>query len=321
MQNREKDVKYCGVDREKIRKANPVIPDYDLKLFVHWIEERYKIHLKKDVNHEDKPWTEDPILQTYRFTNVRREHDRQTKYLINNIVNNPDLTLEEKILNNILFRYWNLWESMKSLGGPWKEKDLKSGAAIKKAEKLYDPDKAYFTNVFYTSGTKRMLRKEFHIENFAIGVLHLGQEAVKRGIPQAILKAEDPIKICKILQTLPGIAGFLSYQIFVDCTYIPEFPFSENEFTVAGPGCKKGIDCLFSDKDGMTYEECIFWIKDNITKISDINPKKLMTDLPKEDRFLSVMSLENCFCEFSKYHRTFYEEGKPRNKYHQFNEE
>ena len=320
MQNRERDIEYCGVSKRKIRNANPVLDEENLGLFVHWIKERYSVHLKKDVNKEPKPWTDDPIIEVYRFTNVRREHDRQTKYLIDNIVKNTNLTLEEKIVNNILFRYWNLWSSMESLGGPWKEKQLMDGSAISKAEKLYNPNQMYFTNVFFTSGTKRMLRKEFSTENFAIGVLLLGQYAFKKNIPQRILNAETPKEICKILQSLPGIAGFLSYQIFVDCTYIPEFPFSENEFTVAGPGCKRGIDNLFKDKDGLSYEECVFWIRDNITKISDIDPKKLMTDIPKEDRFLSVMSLENCFCEFSKYCRTWHGISRPRNKYKPFKE-
>ena len=44
-------------------------------------------------------------------------------------------------------------------------------------------------------------------------------------------------------------------------------------------------------------------------------PHLLFADLPKEDRHLNVMSLENCFCELSKYIRAVEGTGRPRNKY------
>jgi hypothetical protein len=57
-------------------------------MFLYWIVERYKIHLKKDIKKLDPPWTNDPILQTYSFTNVRRLHDRVTKFVLKHICYN-----------------------------------------------------------------------------------------------------------------------------------------------------------------------------------------------------------------------------------------
>jgi hypothetical protein len=109
-----------------------------------------------------------------------------------------------------------------------------------------------------------------------------------------------------IKKNIPGAGDFIAYQIFVDLTYINEFPISENEFTICGPGCKRGIDYLFDDKDGMSYTECIFWLRDHQEEIfKEIDPnfsfKKLFNNLPEEDRFWSVMSIENCMCELQKY--------------------
>ena len=100
-------------------------------------------------------------------------------------------------------------------------------------------------------------------------------------------------------------------------TYIKEFPFSENEFVVAGPGCKKGLDYIFKDYDGMTSEEALFWLRDNIDFVFSWDPKALFSDLPEHDRCLNIMSLENCMCELAKYIRTIEGTGRPRVKYKQ----
>lgn len=126
--------------------------------------------------------------------------------------------------------------------------------------------------------------------------------------------------VYNLLRGYLGIGDFLAYQMFVDMTYIEEFPFSENEFTAAGPGCKNGLNELFEDKDGMSYEECLFWVRNNleqefIKRGWKWDAKKLFCDLPEYDRCLNVMSLENCFCELSKYIRAVTGTGRPRKKY------
>lgn len=319
MQNREKDVLYCGVDRKVIETAEPVLNAESLELFKHWIVERYRIHLKKDMMHEPQPWTEDKILANYRFTNVLRTQDRQTQHLLWNISYNDKLSIEDKIINNIFFRYWNLWDSMKILGGPWTISQVMDGSALAGAKKAYEEvteneiKHGWFTKAFFTSGAKMGIKGVFDIPNYVLGIFWLVKKAIETDVPKRILKAESQQEVFNILKELPGIANFLGYQIFVDCTYIPEFPFSENEFTIAGPGCKKGLNRLFFDTHGMNSEECVFWLRNYMN--ADIDCKSLMIDLPEEERFLSVMALENCLCEFSKYHRAYFNQGRPKNKY------
>jgi hypothetical protein len=147
-----------------------------------------------------------------------------------------------------------------------------------------------------------------------VGMLHY------TGFVEAIGNCTTLEAVCGVLKNYKGIGGFLAYQIAVDFTYIDEFPFSENEFTIAGPGCKQGLDRLFVDRDGMTYEECLFWIRDNWTELINKhriqwNPDEIFTDLPDYDRCMNVMSLENCFCELSKYERAVNGSGRPRIRY------
>jgi 5-hmdU DNA kinase, helical domain len=48
---------------------------------LYWITERESIRRKKEAG-EPKPWTDDPILRAGRFTNVRREDDHTTKWVV-----------------------------------------------------------------------------------------------------------------------------------------------------------------------------------------------------------------------------------------------
>ena len=48
--------------------------------FYEWINERHSIYQKR-IRGDSPPWTEDPILREYKFTNPFRENDRTTVYM------------------------------------------------------------------------------------------------------------------------------------------------------------------------------------------------------------------------------------------------
>lgn len=327
MRNKPADIRYCGVMEHNIQKAKPVLNEENLRHLYNFIIRRYKIHLRKDVWNKPQPWTKDPILLEFRFTNVRREHDRETKWLINNITSNTKLSYEDKLMNCILFRLFNKHETSELISQPIKFSkgyNPEHYRALFEARTVEDPHFIFFTGAFITGGMKRALK------------WYLPKGTDEDSMPMRVMKFMDylsgddvvgKIKNCltqegvyNLLRSYLGIGDFLAYQMFVDMTYIKEFPFSENEFTAAGPGCKNGLNCLFEDKSGMSYEECLFWVRDNIEQEFikrgwkwDAN--KLFCDLPEYDRCLNVMSLENCFCELSKYIRATNGTGRPRKKY------
>lgn len=336
MENKPKDLKYCGVNVEHIKCAHPKINYENVAHLLDFITERYKIHIKKDVLHEQAPWTKNPILKEFKFTNVRREHDKQSRYLINNISQNIDLTLREKIVNTIMFRAWNNFNTFHDLGGPWTEEQLYDPELKECVRPLYhkllkkDPNRLWWSTAYIQGGCKAAWRQLDETSNpekdIPLRPFHIGVWLDKLNIVDRVLSAKTQDEVFNILKELRGFSDFLAYQVFVDLTYIEDFPFSENEFTVAGPGCKKGLDYIFLDRDGMTYEECIFWIRDNAEKLFkkckakgltelEWQPEILFSDLPILDRQLNVMSLENCFCEVSKYIRAVTNTGRPRNKY------
>lgn len=338
MRIKPRDKLYCGVNRALIRAANPKYNLENMRRFYDFVTERYKIHLRKDVLHKEAPWTNDRVLQQYKFCNVRREHDRQSQYTIKNISTNPCLSLEDKIVNSFYFRAWNNWDTMKDLGGPWAAKDLYSSQMKQQIRPIYqelateDPDRKWWSSAYNQGGTKQAWRypssnkkinKEYDIP---LRVFHIGPWLKEHNTVEKLLNANDQKVAFEAIKEIQGFADFLAYQVFVDLTYIKEFPFSENEFVIAGPGCKKGLDYLFDDYDGMSPEEALFWLRDNVdhifSKIMAPNgqywdPRELFIDLPEYDRCLNIMSLENCMCELAKYIRTIEGTGRPRVKYKQ----
>lgn len=368
MKTKKRDELYCGVRQSVIENADPDINWENVYHFKTFVLDRYRIHKRKDVKGLSAPWTKNPVLKEFKFTNVRREHDRQTMYLINNITNNPNLTLEDKIVNTFLFRAWNNWVTLRDFGFPYPaqvlyQPDLKNKIRTKYCDlNREDPNRLWYNNAYNQGGTKCAWKfadankkkrpykfgnelemgdanYEDYEKDIPLRPFHVGVWLGEQKIVEKLLKSRNQQEAFEIIKSVRGFADFLAYQVFVDLTYIPEFPFSENEFVVAGPGCKRGIDHIFKDKDGMTYEECIFWMRDMINmeyhslfsnselyeceeehgwRHRDYEPWKLFSDLPSYDQKMNVMSIENCMCELSKYVKAVNGTGRPRNRYKPF---
>lgn len=326
MKNKPADTLYCGVNKKRIKKAQPVLNERNLLYLYNFIKRRYVIHLRKDVLKKDPPWTTDQVLRDFRFTNIRREHDKESKWVIDHITSNPELSYEDKLLNVILFRLYNKHETAELISMPFKFSETPDWnpewyRSLFEAALVEDPKRVFFTAAFHTVGMKNTLKKVTGESYAPMRILKFIKILINEGLVYDIKACTNQQEVYQTLTDYNGIGRFLAYQFYVDMTYIAEFPFSENEFTVAGPGCVMGLNYLFEDRDGMSYEECLFWLRDNLDRLfveelgKDWDAKRVFWDLPEEDRCFNVMSLENCFCELSKYIRAKDGTGRPRKRY------
>lgn len=374
MKDKALDVPYCGVREEKIKSAKPVLSPTHTRLSYEWMRDRYQIHVKKDVQRLPAPWTDNPILRQVKFCNVRREHDRQSLNLIKHIVEHPALSLADKMFNCVIFRMFNLWDPIDTLGGPWTIQEF-SVIDLDKARtslKYHESNGGkVFTNAFNTGGLKQCLafpemvvnNKEQRFGGMMVKVYRVGQgimdemdykvakKLAEENPGEYTIEGWEPYMPMRVIRSLKafvnkypnyfadlleldspqdvyqrmyddieGLGPFLAYQIWVDFTYMPGYPFSENHFTVAGPGCRAGIDLMFLNKDGMTHEECIFWLRDNQDAVYGplgYKRNEFWSAEEPEDRCMNVMQLENMFCELQKYTRcveAIQQGKKPRGK-------
>lgn len=352
MKNKIMDQPYCGVRPEFIKNAVPTLDHVVLGYMKEFIQDRYEIHIKKDVQGLPAPWTTNPIFLDVKFTNVRREHDRQTKEYME-IIGSANISWFDKFWNSIMFRMFNIstiWREcnggrpfdIKGLLDPARQEDLRQEITT-----LISMGKPVFTNAFNTGGLKqslalpdydvdtcmdqrrgtlqvtledgskvdyksnreRLLSGEIKAKEFEpfmpMRIIRYVAHAANNLMPNLhndVMNADHQQEAYLRMMFIRGFSRFLAYQSFVDLTYCKEFEFSENEFTVSGPGCDAGIDKLFVDRGGMSPAECVFWLRDN-QHVFGIDFDALMWDLEPEDRHMNVMSLENTFCEISKYVR------------------
>lgn len=322
MNTKPRDELYCGVNKEKILSSEPKINPENYSHLIHFMKERFMIHIKKDVLKESAPWTDDPVLQSYRFTNVFREDDFVTKALIE-CAQSSYLSYEEKVLNTVLFRAWNNPDTFRIFWGPWKAEAIYDSDKLKKHirplfRKLseQDQDRLWFSAAYNQGGTKRACQcrnldgtGEYE-PDIPLRIFHIGAWMKELDFVNEVTNAANQKEAFEKIRAIRGFAEFLAYQVFVDLTYIPEFPFSENEFVIAGPGCKKGLDYIFQDPAGLSYSEQLFKLRDYLKEESD-----LVQLFEEHGKTINVMSVENCMCEISKYIRAVNGTGRPRNHY------
>lgn len=313
MLNREKDVPYCGVRKDVIESAKPILNQEVLSSLYQFVKDRYEIHKKKDVQKLPPPWTTNPIFLTVKFTNVRREHDRESRNVIENICSKTEYSLKDRFFNIILMRFWNKYESYRlATGGelikfPMDEEVYQTCLS----NILNNPDHTWWSGAYYTCPVRSwheriFLEKKVNPDNihFSTSPIVFAKHVLTDELWDKMVACPSPKELFDLLTSIPWMGSFLVYQWFVDFTYCEDYWFSENEFTVSGPGCTKGINLLFSDRDGMTHEECLFWMRDNQHTMFHqfgYNPDDLFDDLPEHDRHINVMSFENLMCELQKY--------------------
>lgn len=301
------DIPYGGYSLEKIKLAEPIINKENLDKYYHYMTERNKIYQRKELSKQKFPWTNDPILRENSFTCCKRWLDRTSKWLIDNISHNMELSYEDRFWRTILFRLYNKIETAEIIG-------LSNIDFWNNIESAMDNLDNYpndpFTRAYRIIKLKYIYRDSsnrghdnwkssilWHVNN-----LRLNQ---KGNIPKVVeSNAESTMDWLK--NAVSGVGNFIAYQIFIDLTYIPEFPLSEEEFVVSGPGCHAGLKMLFDYKDGLTDEELLFWLRDNIDRIfkeydSSYDVDNFFYYLDEQYRKWTVMDLENSFCEFSKY--------------------
>jgi hypothetical protein len=313
MRNKPEDIPYGGLNAYKIRTAKPIFNEEVLEVFKYYVSERYKMHLLKDVEQKPFPWTEDRILSMYRFTNVRREHDKNSKYLRNIVQEHGNRLTLGVLCNIILFRLFNKIETMEYLGR-WVDFNAYDEDMVRKQLKKAPEGYVYFTNAYLSSGMKKEFNKYFPQEKMRVMNIPNVVNLFSVKLWQGVKNAESPQQVVDALKQVNGISDFLAYQIFVDLTYLEDFPWSENEFVMAGPGCRLGLGFLFEHSGNLTDEELLFWLRDHCP-IRREWCQEHMWDLRVEDRYMNIMSLENCMCELGKYMKAKLRVGRPRNLY------
>lgn len=278
---------------KEVKKLSPY------EKFIYWIRERQSI-LNKRREGLPKPWTDDDVLQSYYFCNVRREDDKVSVWLRENI-RNPLKDKQEVMFAVIAFRWFNyiptgelLWNYGKDIDGccnlleKW-NLDL----AIAELERFKEAGNQVFTGAFNISNGGVSKPKINRVcEDYIQPIWEDRENLYNRTCDRTLEQAH------KVFKRLPGLggSGFMAAQIIADLKYTHMLENAEDWMTWCspGPGSRRGMNRLHGIRIELT--DTRGWDK----KIKDLQDKVNM-ELEGEQPTLHAQDLQSCLCEFSKY--------------------
>lgn len=247
------------------------------------------------------PWTDDPILQTYKFCNVFRAADRVSQYMIRDVCYNPEPSVpDDRLFQIVAFRMFSsiaTWDSIQDyLGRAPIINDLASGRFEQALEQAREQNGKLYTNAFILCATNAYGQTKKHLNHIEL----FKDMFVNQGLGQKILNAASLKEIYDYLHTFPLMGDFMSYQTAIDINYSDLVNFSENEFTKAGPGALRGIKKVFESIGNHTPEEVIMWMVEH----QDEEFKRLGYEFTGLfGRKLHAIDAQGLFCETDKYCR------------------
>jgi hypothetical protein len=266
-----------------------------------FIRERHEIYERRAAG-LPKPWTEDPILQRYRFCNIYRENDKVTKWIADNWrtphAQDPDLWFAM-----VVGRHLNLPESMAELGYPvpWDRDHFIATLAARKARKAKNFNGAYMIG---TNGNS--IEKAVYLADRVFTPLWEKREGLRP-------KPGDTLNSYHMLFGMfMGMGSFLAAQVVADMKYVEPLIDATDwySFAASGPGSRRGLNRVLNrDKDAPWREDD--WRLALRRLHMAIEPLIQAAGMP----VFHAQDLQNSLCEVDKYWRVKYDGGRAKQLY------
>lgn len=275
-----------------------VTPVFDA--YWQFAAERQEIYFRR-IEGRLGPWTDDPILKQFRFTNAYRAADRVSQYLIRSVIYEPtlDQNPDEVFFRTILFKIFNkiaTWEVLTEQLGALAWNAFRPAAIDSVLSKAQQNGGRIYSAAYIMPPVKL---------GPPDGVKHRGHLALlelmmRERVYERIQETQSLKQVYEILTTFPSIGPFLGYQLTIDLNYSPLIHHKESDFVVAGPGALDGISKCFVNADNLQPADIIEFMTDRQELEFErlgLNFKSLF------GRRLQLIDCQNLFCEISKYSR------------------
>jgi len=293
-------------------------------MFWYWVRERHSIYKKRKAG-EPAPWTEDPILKTYRFTNVYRELDRTTLWFKDN-VRNPLYHYPEVLLATVVFRWFNRIETGELLLNTqstehqertqyglfeWWDTDIArstltghtpivTGAYIIKTPDGYDK----LNGVLWCIDAFRQHYSTYQGRRYQYE--ELAADLINRPEHHSL---ED---MWKWLINFPFMGPFMAYEVVTDLrhTALQNQARDMSTWANAGPGAMRGLNRIAGRP--LEYRSAKHgWQREMRDLLAEANYPRIDGTFPA----FELREIEHSLCEFDKYARVKLGEGAPRQRY------
>ena len=250
------------------------------------------------------PWSSDPILQIFKFTNAYRASDRVSQYLIKNVIYNGDQSPKEVFFRILFFKIFNkieTWESISNSIGEIRYDTYSFNKYNKELKRLKVEGRSIYSAAYIMASGKSRYGYSGKHENH----LKMLEEMMSDGLYYKVSELKSMEELYFELRAYPTIGDFLAYQFATDINYSELSNFSEMDFVKAGPGAVDGIRKCFTSIGDYSNEDVIRMMAENQDREFDrlgIEFKNLW------GRQLQLIDCQNLFCEVDKYSRVAHPE-------------
>ena len=256
------------------------------------------------VSGEVGPWTDDPVLARYRFTNAYRASDRVSQYLLHHVIYDQERDALDTILRILLFKIFNrtdTWEYLVDRVGQPTVADYCAEGYAGALDELFDRGRSVYSAA-YIMPNPRLGADRKHRNH-----LSLVEMLLRKGVLAGLEQARSLRSLYERLCEVPSFGPFLAFQYAIDLNYSPHFDFDEMEFVVAGPGALRGIRKCFADTGGLDAAGVIAAMAGSAAGFFETTPMPTaFRDL--WGRPLQLIDCQNLFCEVDKYARVAHPE-------------
>jgi hypothetical protein len=253
------------------------------------------------------PWSDDPILQTFKFCNVYRALDRVSQYLISEVAYGSDsmTTPLDRIFQLVAFRTFSkigTWrETSAVLGGAPRLEHLRSGAFAQALDEVKTRAGGLYTGAFILCANKAFGFDEKHRNHEALfRHMFIDNACAERALDARSLEA-----LVALLQSFPLIGPFMAYQTAIDLNYSDLFGFDENDYVQAGPGALRGLRKAFISLGDYSPSDAIQWM---VERQGDEFDRLGLRFNGLFGRPLHAIDCQGLFCELDKYCREAFPE-------------
>lgn len=281
-------------------KQPPIPREHIYDIYWYFASERQQI-FEKRLAGQPGPWTDDRILQKYKFTNVFRATDRVSQYMIREVCyHTENCTPADRLFQIIAFRLFSkiaTWDTVREfLGHSPTIDDLIDGSFTRALEYAQQANGGLYTSAFILCATSAYGQSRKYLNHVEL----LRDMFINHQLAEQLFTAASLEEIYNLLHSFPLMGDFMSYQIAIDLNYSDLINFSENDFIQPGPGALRGLKKVFESLGDYTPAEAVMWVvnrQDEEFARLGLSPAKLF------GRPMQAIDCQNILCETDKYCR------------------
>jgi hypothetical protein len=285
------------------RRQLPV-PTVVFDTFWRFAAERQNVYFAR-LRRMPPPWTSDPVISDFKFTNAYRASDRVSQFLIREVIyqDHAPLAPEDVFFRIMLFKLFNkieTWRRLEEHLGPLTYRRYSFEAYDRVLSRASEDGAAIYSAAYIMPSGNMLGHKRKHRNHLA-----LLEKMMRDNLCVKLARTQTMQAGFELFRSYPTIGDFLAYQYVTDINYSELTDFSETEFVVPGPGAVDGLRKAFSDTCGFSDADVIRWVADTQ---EDQFERLCLNFQTLFGRNLQYIDCQNLFCEVDKYSRVAHPE-------------